>query len=104
MIYEFKTPEEWNAAKEGNPNLEGYGSPGPVASELGITRQAVYNAVKRGKLDMVRITPQRFNQVGIIFITKASVERYIQTAGTSGRRPSRQAQVKLLKDCFLGAR
>lgn len=104
MIYEFESPEKWNEAKQLDPDLEGYGSPGPVAAELGITRQAVYNAVKRGKLDMVRIKPPRFNDVGIIFITTASVERYIQTAGTRGRRPTRQSQIKLLKDYFLGAR
>lgn len=104
VIYEFLTTEEWGQAMQQNPEVKCCGSPGTVAALLGISRQAVYNAVHRGKLDMVRIRPETYSGVGILMITEQSVRRYVETAGSSGRRPDRQAQVRLLKDRFFGAR
>jgi len=53
-------------------------SPGPVAAELGITREGVYQLVKRGRLDAIRIVTDSGRLMAYV-IPDASVERYRAT-------------------------
>lgn len=55
------------------PTMAGW-SPGYVAARLGITRQAVYAAINRNKLDAFRIT--RDGKMVAVIIAEASVLRY----------------------------
>ena len=92
MIYEFNSLQEFLKAAEENPCLMG-SSPGGVRSSLGITRQAVFSAVKRGELDEVRITDPLIGQT-IIFITSDSVQRFRNKPAVKGRPPK---AIQLLK-------
>ena len=58
MIYEFSSHEAMIQAWAEDPGLPGP-SPGGAASMLKITRQGVYQAVKRGSLDMIRLKRTR---------------------------------------------
>jgi hypothetical protein len=50
-------------------------SPGGAAERLGVTRQTVYNLLKRGDLDRVTIVDSEGKKFGVI-ITNASLLRY----------------------------
>jgi hypothetical protein len=84
MIYEFDSIDAYMDACVSDPSLRG-ASPGGVRSELGCTRQYVYQAIKRGLLDLVRVS----NGAGvqpILFIPSASVVRYKrESLGRVGR-------------------
>ena len=54
MIYEFDSFEAYQEACERDPSLNG-SSPGGSRVALGLTRQGIYNAVRRGALDLVRL-------------------------------------------------
>ena len=80
MIYEFSSHEAMIQAWAEDPGLPGP-SPGGAASMLKITRQGVYQAVKRGSLDMIRLKePGRPGP--LLYITNASLERYKLNQGT----------------------
>lgn len=85
MIYEFHSHQEMMDAWNKDPGLCGP-SPGGAAGALGITRQGVHSAVKRGSLDMVRLyEPGRSGPH--LYITQASIERYKLNQGKPGPRP-----------------
>jgi len=73
MIYEFDSFDAYHAACESDPSLRGI-SPGGAAGDLGITRQGIYNAVKRGSLDMVRVTERGTGPY--LIITDGGIQRY----------------------------
>lgn len=78
MSWTETTMEAYNEAlaslpADRRPSMAGW-SPGYVAARLGITRQAVYSAVKRNKLDAFRIT--RDGTMVAVIITEASVLHY----------------------------
>ena len=59
---------------------------------LKITRQGVYQAVKRGSLDMIRLKePGRPGP--LLYITNASLERYKLNQGKPGPRPGFRQQL-----------
>jgi hypothetical protein len=47
--WRFETPEEFRAYVQDHPEALGI-SPGGAAGRLGVTRQAIYDLIKRGKL------------------------------------------------------
>lgn len=51
-------------------------SPGPVADILGITRQGVHNAIKRGTLTAFYVRQEGWADASAIVVTDASVARY----------------------------
>ena len=53
-------------------------SPGGVAQELGVTREAVYDLIKRGRLDAIRLTT-RFGKLLALVIPIESVESFRAT-------------------------
>lgn len=85
MIYEFQSLRAAIDAWDEDPGLKGP-SPGGAARELGITRQGIYSAVKRGSLDIIRVS-ESYRQRPYLFITSASIERYKQNQGKPGPRP-----------------
>jgi len=64
--------------KAGAPraDLEGL-SPGAAAAELGITRQAVHNAIARGRLEAIEIRVR--DQLVMFLITQRSIDEYRRT-------------------------
>jgi hypothetical protein len=55
-------------------------SPGAIGAALGITRQAVYDLVRRGRLDAIRLVSDRTPQKLLaVLITSESVQRYRAT-------------------------
>lgn len=92
--------EELYKAVTANPGLKGC-SPGHVASVLGITRQAIYNAVKRGELDEVRVSDST-RSAPFIIITDESVERYKSRPVKRGRPPKMLQKIKHEYDRFSG--
>jgi len=98
MIYYFDSFDAYHHACEADPSLRGY-SPGGARSILGITRQGVYSAVKRGSLDMVRITE---NGTGpYLIITNASIERYQPRQGKPGPRPGFRQRALMAVDKYV---
>lgn len=101
MIYEFNSREAMHDAWVRDRGLCGP-SPGGAAASLGLGRQAVYNAVKRGSLDMVRLTvpgtdggKPRVN----LYITQSSIERYRrESLGRKGQRPGWRQRALMAKD------
>lgn len=55
--------------------LNGY-SPGGVAAQLGISRQAVHQAVHRGQLDAVIVNDDDSGELRLFMIPKPSLEAY----------------------------
>lgn len=53
-------------------------SPGPVAAELGITREGVYKLLERGRLDAIRLVSDRGSLLALV-IPDEAVERYRET-------------------------
>lgn len=51
-------------------------SPGGVAAELGISRQAVHKAVQRGDLDAVLIIDDITDELRLFMIPQASIEAF----------------------------
>lgn len=71
------TLNEWLRLARRNPTNDHQGpSPGGVASELGMTRQSVHAAIKRGDLDAYRVLDNDSRRLRAIIITQASVERF----------------------------
>lgn len=102
MIYEFDSREALHKAWEQNPGLCGP-SPGGASGALGISRQGVYAAVKRGSLDMVRLkVPGETRRGPCLYITRASIERYRKNQGRPGPRPGFRQRALLAKDKFVG--
>lgn len=99
MIYEFTSHEEMVDAWEKDRGLCGP-SPGGAAARLSITRQAVYNAVKRGSLDMVRLK-ESGRSGPYLYITDASIERYKKNQGKPGPRPGFRQRMKMESDKYL---
>lgn len=60
-------------------------SPGSVAAELGISRQAVHQAVQRGALDAIIVNDAR-GKLQMFMIPRASVERYKRSPWQQSRR------------------
>jgi hypothetical protein len=55
-------------------------SPGYVSSQLGITREGVYDLVKRGRLDAIRVvTDRKPHKLLAYVISEESVERFRET-------------------------
>ena len=95
MIYEFDSFDAYHAACEADPSLRGI-SPGGARSVLGITRQGVYSAVKRGSLDMVRITEQGTGPY--LVIPHAAIDRYKPLQGRPGPRPGFKQRIQMSVD------
>ena len=95
MIYEFESFDAYHEACQHDPSLKGV-SPGGAAGTLGITRQGIYNAVKRGSLDMVRVTERGTGP--FLIITDGGIRRYSsESLGRKGPRPGlRQRAVMTL--------
>lgn len=94
MITEYDTLAAYFADCEADPSLRGP-SPGGAAASLGITRQGVYSAVKRGSLDLIRVLE---NGHLSLYITNGSIARYIPFQGKPGRRPSLKQQLTVSVD------
>lgn len=86
MIYEYPSHAAYHAAVIANPSLVGV-SPGAVAAKLGISRQGVHNAIKRGTLDVV-LVHEGLDEVSIEtqpkpyvcrYITSSSIDRYMRS-------------------------
>lgn len=102
MIYEFDSREALHEAWFRTPGLCGP-SPGGAAGLLGITRQGVYSAVKRGSLDMVRLTVNYDGKPRVnLYITQASIERYRKNQGRPGPRPGFRQRALMAKDKHFG--
>lgn len=96
MIIEIGSDEGLWKLWDDDPGMRGP-SPGGAAGKLGITRQGVYSAVKRGSLDMIRVAePGRASPS--IFITNASIERYKLNQGKPGPRPGFRQRATLSFD------
>lgn len=98
MIYEFESREAMHEAWRRDPGLCGP-SPGGASGALGISRQGVYAAVKRGSLDMVRLKAS--GRRPFLYITQASIERYRKNQGRPGPRPGFRQRALLAKDRYL---
>lgn len=56
------------------------GSPSAVGGDLGITRHAVYDLIRRGRLDAIRLVSDRSpRRLLALLITDESVRRYRET-------------------------
>lgn len=84
MIYEYASMAEFDEACKTHPEFNHVVSPGGAIGGRFKSRTAVYQAVKRGKLDMVRIK-ERFGHL-ILLIPVSSLENYEKTAKV-GRPP-----------------
>lgn len=76
-----------NAAAFGKPawgKLNG-DSPGGLAGQLGISRQAVHQAVRRGLLDAVIVVDDNTEELRLFMIPQSSAEAY------KARRSARKA-------------
>ena len=60
-------------------------SPGGLAAQLGISRQAVHQAVRRGLLDAVIVVDDQSEELRLFMIPQASAEAY------KARRAARKA-------------
>lgn len=96
MIYEIGSDEELWKIWDKDKGMRGP-SPGGAAGELGITRQGVYSAVKRGSLDMLRVSEKGGGSPSL-FITNKSIERYKLNQGKPGPRPGFRQRVKVSFD------
>lgn len=69
---------KWVEGIESSPNPENFNgdSPGTVASELEISRQAVHQAIRRGDLDAWRVERDKTGELVAIYVTPESVRRY----------------------------
>lgn len=55
-------------------------SPGAVSQELGVTREALYDLMRRGRLDAIRlVSDSRPRRLLAILIPAAAVRRYRET-------------------------
>lgn len=99
MIYEFDSIDAYAEACEDNPDLRGV-SPGGARSALGITRQGVFSAVKRGSLDMVRISVKGGSPC--LIIPESSIVEYSsQRSGRKGPIPGFRQRVKMDVDKYV---
>lgn len=99
MIYEFDSFDAYHEACQRDPSLKGV-SPGGAASALGITRQGIYNAVKRGSLDMVRVTERGTGPY--LIITDAGIHRYTSVSlGRKGPRPGLRQRAVMTSDKYV---
>lgn len=100
MITEFSSWEEYEQALicEGGRRFDPLGTQIEVAKQLGITPQAVWNLLARGRLDAVRIKGDKYHSRDEIIVTVPSVERYIETAKPVGRKPSRWESLRKIRD------
>lgn len=99
MIYEFDSFDAYHAACEVDPSLRGI-SPGGAASALGISRQGIYNAVKRGSLDMVRVTERGTGPY--LIITDAGFRRYSsESLGRKGPRSGIRQRAVMVADKYV---
>lgn len=64
------------ATASGCPSIVRGWSPGPVADILGITRQGVHNAIKRGTLTAFYVRQTGWKDASAIVVTDASLARY----------------------------
>jgi hypothetical protein len=89
MAMKTITLKDWmKLAKRDTPdNYRANGpSPGGVASELGLTRQAVHKAIERGDLDAWRVVDDSTGKLRAIIITGKSLERWKQLRAIQNRR------------------
>lgn len=104
MIYEFDSREALHEAWLRDKGLCGP-SPGGAAASLGLGRQAIYNAVKRGTLDMVRLSvPGENGKLRVnLYIPQSSIERYRRDSlGRKGSRPGFRQRALMAKDKYIG--
>jgi hypothetical protein len=99
MIYEFDSFDAYHEACQHDSSLRGV-SPGGAAGALGITRQGIYNAVKRGSLDMVRVTERGTGPY--LIITDGGIRRYIsESLGRKGPRPGFRQRSMMVVDKYV---
>jgi transposase len=79
MVTEYRSWESWEKAhgRLGFKKVMGM-SPGGAAARLGMSRQAVYDLVRRGKLDMVKIKKKEQVRYSEIYVTEESLERELE--------------------------
>jgi hypothetical protein len=72
------TLQRWHELLTSTPDPRVYNgdSPGGVAADLGISRQAVHLALKRGDLDGWRVVRNDTGELAAIVISPDSVERF----------------------------
>lgn len=83
MIFEFDSMDTYHQAVAVDPGLIGT-PPVDAAYTLGISRQGVHIAIKRGFLDAVKVEVKRGRP--IFMVTKESIKRYSETPAR-GRPP-----------------
>lgn len=99
MIYEFDSFDAYHVACERDSSLKGV-SPGGAACALGITRQGIYNAVKRGSLDMVRVTERGTGPY--LIIPDGAIQRYsAESLGRKGPRPGLRGRSVMVVDKYV---
>lgn len=78
MAYRDMTAERWakllSATPDGNLTVNG-SSPGPVATSLGISRQALHKAIRANRLDAIRIVDGR-GKTQAVLIPGAEIQRF----------------------------
>ena len=96
MIYELHSNDALLKLWSENPRMCGP-SPGGAAAMLGITRQGVYSAIKRGSLDLVRVKEPGWRSPQL-YVPDESIDRYRQNQGKPGPRPGVKQQAKMMGD------
>jgi len=79
MITKYRSFEMWEKAYDrlGFEKVMGM-SPGGAAGRLGISRQAVYDLVRRDKLEMVKVKKKDQVRYSEIYVTEESLKREIE--------------------------
>lgn len=79
MITKYSNWESWEKAYDrlGFERVMGM-SPGGAAGRLGISRQAVYDLVRRDKLELVKVKKKNQVRYSEIYITEESLKREIE--------------------------
>ena len=96
MIYEFDSFDSYHSFCEKDPSFRGM-SPGGAAASMSITRQAVFNAIRRGSLDLVRITESGTGPY--LYIPERSIRDYsLNRLGKKGPRPGFRSLIQMQID------
>lgn len=101
MVYEFGSIEEYYKAYTADNSLTGL-SPGGAGGRLGLTRQGVYNAIKRGSLDLIRIGQPFGSRDLCLLVPFYSIESYLANRrGRKGPAPGFRQKTQLLADKYV---
>lgn len=95
-VMKFSSCDEYFKYVETHPETYKTVSPGGAASRLGITRQGVYQLIKRGKLRAWLVYDEEAggcydvpgNRASFVYISTEDIERYMSEPRDKGGRPS----------------